>query len=125
MSSPSVSSFSVSVPVLSQHSMSMPAISSMETRRETMAFMAASREAPTAMVMESTAGSATGIAATVRIKANSSVSISPLPRNKATKRISATRPSVMRIRKFPMRNTACWKCERCTAVSTNCAVLPK
>ena len=69
-SSPSVSSFLVSVPVLSLHSMSMPAISSIATRRETIALKRASRSAPTAMVTESTAGSATGIDATVRMSAN-------------------------------------------------------
>ena len=31
----------------------------------------------------------------------------------------------MKIKKFPIRNTAFWKCERCTAVWTSCAVLPK
>ena len=63
------------------------------------------------MVTDKTAGSATGIAATVRISAKSRVSTSGSPRNSATIRINATRPSVMRIRKLPIFKTAFWKCD--------------
>ena len=66
---PSLSSFLVSVPVLSEQRISIPAISSIEARRETMAFIRASTDAPTAIVTDRTAGKATGMAATVRIKA--------------------------------------------------------
>ena len=71
-----------------------------------MAFILASTDAPTAIVTDRTAGKATGIAATVRISANSSVSTSGSPRYSATVRINATRPSVIRMRKLPILSTA-------------------
>jgi hypothetical protein len=54
----------------------MPAISSIETNRDTIARIRASRAAPAAIVTESTAGNATGIAATVKISTNIRVSTS-------------------------------------------------
>ena len=71
--SPSVSLFSVSVPVLSVHNTSTPANSSIADRRVTMACFLAKRRAPTAIVTESTVGIATGMAATKRTNANSNV----------------------------------------------------
>ena len=68
--SPSVSRFSVRVPVLSEQSTSMPAISSMDSRRATMALLRDSARAPTAIVTDRTAGIATGMAATVSTSAN-------------------------------------------------------
>ena len=50
--------------------MSTPAISSIAARRETMAFRLDRASAPSAMVIENTAGIATGIAATSRISTN-------------------------------------------------------
>ena len=71
--SPSVNLFWVSVPVLSEQSTSTPANSSMDASRLTIASRSASLRAPTAMVTDSTAGMATGIAATVSTSANCSV----------------------------------------------------
>ena len=68
--SPSVSWFLVKVPVLSEHRMSTPAISSMADSLETIAFCFDSASAPNAMVMENTAGMATGIDATSRTRTN-------------------------------------------------------
>ena len=48
----------------------MLAISSMDSRRVTMAFILDNATAPTAMVMDKTAGMATGMDATVSIRAN-------------------------------------------------------
>ena len=67
----------------------MPAISSMATSRETIAFIRASFSAPTAIVTESTAGSATGIEATVRMSANCTVSSSGSWRKSAATPIRA------------------------------------
>lgn len=60
----------VSVPVLSEQRMSTPAISSIASSRETMAFCLDSANAPSAMVIENTAGIATGIEATSKIRTN-------------------------------------------------------
>jgi hypothetical protein len=49
----------------------MPAISSMDSRRETIAFSRASSFAPSAIVIDRTAGMATGTEATSRIRTNS------------------------------------------------------
>ena len=68
--SPSLSWFLVSVPVLSVQRMSTPAISSMAARRETMAFCFDRSRAPRAMVIEKTAGMATGIEATSSTRTN-------------------------------------------------------
>ena len=103
----------------------MPAISSIETRRETIAFSAASFSAPTAMVTDSTAGSATGIEATVRISANWIVSRIGSCRKSEASPITRTSPIVIRMRKLPMRSTARWKWETDFACSTRRAVLPK
>jgi hypothetical protein len=65
--SPRVNLFCVRVPVMSEKRMSTPASSSILSRRETIAFCPASRRAPTAMVIDSTAGMATGTEATSRI----------------------------------------------------------
>ena len=62
--------FLVKVPVLSEHRMSTPAISSMADSLETIAFCFDSASAPNAMVMENTAGMATGIDATSRTRTN-------------------------------------------------------
>ncbi len=96
--SPSVSLFWVSVPVLSAHSMSTPASSSMATNRLTMACFLARRRAPTAMVTDRTVGMATGIAATVRTRANCSVVRIGSPRRIATAMITATRATARMIR---------------------------
>ncbi len=123
--SPTVSWLQVSVPVLSAHSTSMPAISSMATSRETMAFIRARRSAPMAMVTDSTAGRATGMAATVRMSTKRMVSSAGAWRNSETTTISATSPSVPKIRKLPMRSTARWKWERPLPAWTSWAVRPK
>jgi len=68
--SPRVRTFLVRVPVLSEQSTSTPASSSIADSRVTIACLLARRCAPTAMVTESTVGIATGIAATVRTRAN-------------------------------------------------------
>ncbi len=86
--------------------MSIPAISSMETSRDTMALRRAKRSAPTAIVTDSTAGKATGIDATARINANWTISINGLWRNRPATTMVTTRPTVVRIKKFPMRSTA-------------------
>ena len=65
-----VSWFLVSVPVLSEHRISTPAISSIADSRETIAFSFESSRAPRAIVIENTAGIATGIEAISRIKTN-------------------------------------------------------
>ena len=62
--------FLVRVPVLSEHRISTPAISSMEDNRDTMAFSLDKASAPSAMVIEKTAGMATGMDATRRIRTN-------------------------------------------------------
>ncbi len=103
----------------------MPAISSMETSRDTIAFIRASFSAPTAMVTDSTAGSATGIEATVRMSANCTVSSSGSWRKSAATPIKSTSPIVVRMRKLPIFSTARWKCDTVFACSTRCAVLPK
>ena len=85
--SPKLNLFCVSVPVLSEQSTSIPASSSIAARCVTIACFSASFRAPTAMVTESTAGMATGTAATVKTKANCNVVSMLSPRNKATARI--------------------------------------
>ncbi len=103
----------------------MPAISSMETSRDTIAFIRASLSASTAIVTDSTAGRATGIEATVRMRANCSVSSSGLWRKSPATPITRTRPTVVKMRKLPIFNTARWKCDTVFACSTRWAVLPK
>ncbi len=107
--SPSVSLFSVKVPVLSVQSTSTPANSSMATNRLTMAFFFASRRAPTAIVTDSTVGIATGIAATVSTRANCSVVRTGLPRTIETMVITLTRATARMMRNVPILNTARWK----------------
>ena len=107
--SPRVSLFWVRVPVLSVHSTSTPASSSMATSRLTMAFFLASRRAPTAMVTDSTVGMATGMAATVRTRANCSVVKNGLPRMIDTTMITATSAAASMIRNVPIFITARWK----------------
>jgi hypothetical protein len=76
----------------------MPAISSMAASRLTIASLRASSRAPTAIVIDSTAGMATGTAATVRTRANSRVVSMGSPRKRATPRIRITRAMAMTIR---------------------------
>ncbi len=95
-------SFLVRVPVLSEQKISTPASSSIAVSRETMACRRARLTAPTAMVTESTAGSATGIAATVSTRAKRAISIIGSWRKSETMMISNTRAMVIRIRKLPI-----------------------
>ncbi len=95
---PNVSEFWVRVPVLSAHSTSTPASSSMATSRLTMACFLASSRAPTAIVTESTVGIATGIAATVRTRANCSVVRIASPRRIAVTMMMVTSATARRIR---------------------------
>ncbi len=71
--------------------MSTPAISSMATSLLTMASFLASATAPTAMVMDRTAGIAAGIAATIRTRANWSVSSRFSCRTSETTKVMETR----------------------------------
>ena len=107
--SPSVSLFWVKVPVLSVQSTSTPASSSIATKRLTMAFFFASSLAPTAIVTDSTVGMATGIAATVRTRANWSVSRNGSPRTTETVTITLTMAIARMIRYVPIFSTARWK----------------
>ena len=92
--SPRVSRLRVRVPVLSEHRMSMPAISSMDSRRVTMAFSLDRARAPTAMVTDSTAGRATGMEATVRMRANCTRFRMWAPRSNCTRMSTATKPTL-------------------------------
>ena len=96
--SPRRSLFCVSVPVLSEQRISIPAISSIDSRRETMAFILERATAPIAMVIESTAGMATGIDATARISANWTILIKSAPLKSWTITISVIRPTLMQMR---------------------------
>ncbi len=69
--SPTVILFCVSVPVLSEHKISIPANSSIAASLLTIACFLARFKAPTAITTVKTVGSATGIAATVKISENS------------------------------------------------------
>lgn len=62
--------FLVSVPVLSEQRISTPAISSIADSLETIACSFDSASAPSAMVIENTAGIATGIDATISTSTN-------------------------------------------------------
>ena len=95
---PNVSEFWVRVPVLSAHSTSTPASSSMATSRLTMACFLASSRAPTAIVTDSTVGIATGIAATVRTRANCSVVRIASPRRIAVTTMTVTSATARMIR---------------------------
>ncbi len=90
--------FWVSVPVLSEQRTSIPAISSIAASLLTIAFLFASAAAPTAIVTDSTAGRATGMAATVKTNANCSVSIRLSWRNMATMKMRTTREAAKTIR---------------------------
>ncbi len=74
-----------------------------------MAFFFARRRAPTAMVTDSTVGIATGIAATVRTRANWSVSRNGSPRTIETTMITLTMAMARMIRYVPILSTARWK----------------
>ena len=82
----------------------MPASSSMATSWLTMASLRASRRAPTAIVTDSTVGMATGMAATVKTRANCKAvlghgsSSMGSPRNSATVRMRITRARAMTMR---------------------------
>ncbi len=103
----------------------MPASSSIAASRLTIASRRARRRAPTAIVTESTVGIATGIAATVSTRANSSVVSIGSPRTSATTRITATSASAMHDQVVAdLQHGALEVAHRC-AVSTSCAVLPK
>ncbi len=78
----------------------------MATNRLTMAFFVASRRAPTAMVTDSTVGIATGIAATVKTKANCSVVKTGSPRTTEMTVITATSVTARMIRNVPIFSTA-------------------
>jgi len=65
--------------------------------------------APTAMVTESTAGRATGIAATVSTRAKRAISRKCSWRNRETITMVTTSTTVIRIRKLPIRTTISWK----------------
>jgi len=97
----------------------------MATSRLTMALFLARSRAPTAIVTDSTVGIATGIAATVRTRANCSVSRTGLPRTIDTTVITATRVRASRIRNFPICSTARWKWLTVRASATSSAVFPK
>ena len=70
----------------------------MATNRLTIAFFLANRRAPTAIVTDNTVGIATGIAATVRTRANCNVVRIGSPRKIATPIIAATRATAKMIR---------------------------
>ena len=93
-----VSLFSVIVPVLSEQRTSTPAISSIATSLLTIASRWASAVAPTAIVIERTAGSAAGIAATIRTRANWRVSKALSCRMSETMKTIATRTIASTIR---------------------------
>jgi len=63
-----------------------------------MAFFLASSRAPTAIVTDNTVGIATGIAATVRTRANCRVVISGSPRSSDTSTITATNSAARMMR---------------------------
>lgn len=67
----------------------------MDSRRVTIAFIRESFSAPKAMVTESTAGMATGMEATVRIKANCNKDRKDCPRNSSTVISTATNPKAI------------------------------
>ena len=71
-----------------------------------MAFFFARRRAPTAIVTDSTVGIATGIAATVRTRANWSVSRNGSPRMIETTMITLTMAMARMIRYVPILSTA-------------------
>ncbi len=120
-----MSLFWVRVPVLSVQSTSTPASSSMATNRLTMAFFEASTRAPTAIVTDSTVGIATGMAATVRTRANCRVVKNGSPRMVETMMITTTMDSARMIRKVPILRTARWKWLTVWASWTSSAVFPK
>ncbi len=83
----------------------MPANSSMATSLLTIASLRARSRAPTAIVTDSTVGMATGMAATVSTRANSSTGCRPgaawsiaSPRNSETVTISTTSTAAIRMR---------------------------
>ena len=133
--SPSLSWFLVSVPVLSVQRMSTPAISSMAASRETIAFCFESASAPSAMVIEKTAGIATGIEATSRTSTNcrivERVVPAPVVRRRRCRGRPGRRPGRPRaprratIRKLPIWNIAFWAWLRAPAPATSLAVRPK
>ena len=86
------------MPVLSEQSTSIPAISSIDSSRVTIAFILDSATAPTAIVTDSTAGIATGIAATVRISANWMRVSTSTPRESSTITSTATKTRLSQIR---------------------------
>ncbi len=90
-----------------------------------MACSLASVRAPTAIVTDSTAGSATGTAATVTTSANSRVVAAGAPRARLTATINVTSTAASRMRKFPIRSTARWKWLTVDAVATRRVVCPK
>ena len=92
------SRFCVSVPVLSEHNRSTPPSSSTAGRWLTTAWWRASLRAPTAMVTDSTAGSATGTEAIVTTSANSSVCSTGLPRISDTTTVNVTSATAITIR---------------------------
>ena len=94
---------------MSEQKTSTPASSSMAVSFETMAWRRARFMAPTAMVTDSTAGRATGMAETVSTRAKRRISSGASPRNSATITIRATRKRVTKIRKLPIWITIFWK----------------
>ncbi len=96
--SPTTSRFWVSVPVLSEHRTSTPPSSSTAGRWLTTTSRRASSRAPTAMVTDRTAGSATGTEAMVTTSANPRVCRSELPRATDTTNVTVTSTRVMPIR---------------------------
>ena len=103
----------------------MPAISSIASSRDTIAFSRASILAPSAMVIDRTAGIATGTEATSRISTNSASLRTSTSRASCTATRITARTAAMAIRKSPMRMTAAWKCDVAPALCTRVAVRPK
>lgn len=119
--------FCVSVPVLSAVRTSTPASSSMAASLRTIVCRFASSRAPTAMVTVSTAGSATGIEATVSTRAKRSSSSRFSCRNSPTIRMITTSAIVITISASPIWMTARWKWLRSSrsALATSATVRPK
>ena len=90
---PTLNLFSVRVPVLSEQRTSTPASSSIATSFLTIASLLARFIAPTAIVTDKTAGSAAGIAATIKTRENLKISnrlSCLLTANRITTKITAT-----------------------------------
>ena len=116
--------FWVRVPVLSEHSTSMPPSSSTAGRWETTAWRWASWRAPTAIVTDSTAGSATGTDAMVTTSANSSTP-SRVAAGQRHRHGQCDQPDGERDQVVPDPQHRRWKWLTVPAVCTSAVVRPK